>query len=134
MSQQWRLIGRAHTELETQNVGIWGADLELCFCGIFRMVGNYAVCLYRIVVTLPCLCRLWGLVHWLQCSECHQPFQCSHLHSCHYHPLPATTRSRLSRGPPVHGCCGSMQGGLSPFPLTQVSCSHLLRCHVDQSV
>lgn len=66
-----------------------------------------------------CLPRLWGVINWLRCSACGQPFQCCDLSSCHYHPQP-TLAGRPSTGPPVHICCGSLPEDLSPFPLPQV--------------
>ena len=66
-----------------------------------------------------CLPRLWGVINWLRCSACGQPFQCCDISSCHYHPQP-TLAGRPSTGPPVHICCGSLPEDLSPFPLPQV--------------
>lgn len=48
--------------------------------------------------------RIWSLTHFLNCSECGQPFPLAELDHCSYHPQPAAFEGGDSCG--VYPCCG----------------------------
>ncbi|XP_064411750.1 SANT and BTB domain regulator of class switch recombination [Latimeria chalumnae] len=75
--------------------------------------------------------RLWGTVNWLTCSRCNQPFLCTELSHCQYHPEQAAFPSVASKlGTPGIGtypCCNQKVLRFDPSEITR-GCS--VRDHV----
>ncbi|XP_019848808.1 PREDICTED: uncharacterized protein LOC100634973 isoform X2 [Amphimedon queenslandica] len=79
--------------------------------------------------------KLWGKVNWLSCSQCGDPFQCSSLSTCLYHPKQVvqvdSDGSKLPPGTGRYFCCGQTIGKFTSLPAAKGGCQY--RNHTHQS-
>ena len=111
---------RDQVHVDLNIVEFWCCEFSTTF---FHCIN---ICSVQMKPVLNCYClvfRMWGIVHWLECTRCGQPFHCTDLVTCAYHSgTIALGKDQEEPGLPLYSCCGRPASSFSPMTIVREVC------------